>query len=97
VLNTGMGGVVALRWRGGTVHGFSFRGFGPLPVRDGWFPHSGYRGGVRGGSFGRKDGLDCANPTFEKMSRHWFYFFSTNPSAIICSLTCSYLNFRWET
>jgi hypothetical protein len=22
VLNTGMGGVVALRWRGGTVHGF---------------------------------------------------------------------------
>jgi hypothetical protein len=24
VLNTGMGGVVALRWRGGTVHGLSF-------------------------------------------------------------------------
>jgi hypothetical protein len=24
VLNTGMGGSVALRWRGGTVHGFSF-------------------------------------------------------------------------
>jgi hypothetical protein len=24
VLNTGMGGVVALRWRGGTVHGFPF-------------------------------------------------------------------------
>jgi hypothetical protein len=24
VLNTGMGGVVALRWRGGTVHGISF-------------------------------------------------------------------------
>jgi hypothetical protein len=22
VLNTGMGGVVALKWRGGTVHGF---------------------------------------------------------------------------
>jgi hypothetical protein len=42
VLNTGMGGVVALRWRGRTVHGFSFYGFGPLPVRDGWFPHSGY-------------------------------------------------------
>jgi hypothetical protein len=24
VLNTGMGGVVALRWRGGTIHGFPF-------------------------------------------------------------------------
>jgi hypothetical protein len=24
VLNTGMGGVVALRWRGGTVHGNPF-------------------------------------------------------------------------
>jgi hypothetical protein len=24
VLNTGIGGVVALRWRGGTVHGFPF-------------------------------------------------------------------------
>jgi hypothetical protein len=24
VLNTGMGGVVALRWRGGTIHGLPF-------------------------------------------------------------------------
>jgi hypothetical protein len=24
MLNTGMGGVVALRWRGGMVHGFPF-------------------------------------------------------------------------
>jgi hypothetical protein len=60
---------------------FSFRGFGPPPVREGWFPYSGYRGGVRGGSFGRKDGLECANPTFEQMARHWFYSFGTNPSA----------------
>jgi hypothetical protein len=56
---------------------FSFRGFGPPPVREGWFP----RGGVRGGSFRRKDVLDCANPTFEQMARHWFYSFGTNPSA----------------
>jgi hypothetical protein len=56
---------------------FSFRGFGPPPVREGWFPHSSYRGG----SFGRKNGLDCANPTFEEMARHWFYSFGTNPSA----------------
>jgi hypothetical protein len=34
---------------------FSFRGFGPPPVREGLFP----RGGVREGSFCRKDGLDC--------------------------------------
>jgi hypothetical protein len=56
---------------------FSFLGFGPPPVREGWFP----RGGVRGGSFGRKHILDCANPTFEQMARHWFYSFGTNPSA----------------
>jgi hypothetical protein len=59
---------------------FSFRGFGPLLVREGWFPHSGYRGGVRGGSFGRKDVLDCANSTFEQMARHWFHSFGTNHS-----------------
>jgi hypothetical protein len=56
---------------------FSFRGFGPL-VRESWFP----RGGVRGGSFGRKDGLDCANPTFEQMARHWFYSYGTNPTVL---------------
>jgi hypothetical protein len=37
---------------------FSFRGFGPPPVRERWFPYSGYRGGVCGGSFGRKDVLE---------------------------------------
>jgi hypothetical protein len=69
---------------------FSFRGFGPPPGKDGWFPHSGYRSGVRGGSFGRKDGLDCPNPTFEQMARHWFYSFGTNPSAesFVCSRDC---------
>jgi hypothetical protein len=60
---------------------FSFRGFGPPPVKEGWFPHSGYRGGVRGGSFGRRDVLNCANPTLEQMARHWLYSFGTNPSA----------------
>jgi hypothetical protein len=31
--------------------------------------------------------LVCANPTFEQMTRHWFYSFSTNPSAesFVCS------------
>jgi hypothetical protein len=59
----------------------SFHGFGPPPVREGQFPHSGYHGCVRGGSFGRKVVLDCANPTLEQMARHWFYSFGTNPSA----------------
>jgi hypothetical protein len=58
-----------------------FRDFGPPPGREGRFPHGGYRGGVRGGSFGKKDGLVCANPTLEQMARHWFYSFGTNPSA----------------
>jgi hypothetical protein len=61
MLNTGMGGVVALRWRGGTVHGF-----GSPPVREGWFPHSGYHGRVRGGSFDRRNVLDCTNLTLEQ-------------------------------
>jgi hypothetical protein len=60
---------------------FSIRGFGPPPGREGWFPRSGYPGGVRGGSFGRKDGLVCANPTYEQMAQHWFNSFGTNPSA----------------
>jgi hypothetical protein len=67
---TGMGGVVAFRRRGGTIHGSPFVVLVLLSGREGWFPRSGYRGGVRGGSFGRKDGLVCANPTFEQMARH---------------------------
>jgi hypothetical protein len=59
----------------------SFCGFGPPLVREGRFPHSGYHGGVRGGSFGMSVVLDCANPTLEQMARHWFYSFGTNPSA----------------
>jgi hypothetical protein len=59
----------------------SFRGFGPPLVREGWFPHSCYHGGVRGGSFGGRDVLDCANPSLEQMARHWFYSFGTIPSA----------------
>jgi hypothetical protein len=28
-----------------------------------------------------RDALVGTNPTFEKMARHWFYSFGTNPSA----------------
>jgi hypothetical protein len=80
VRNTRMGGVIALRWKGETVHGLPFVVLVLPQLERGWFPHSGYRGGVRGGSFDRRDALDCANPTLEQMARHWFYSFGTNPS-----------------
>jgi hypothetical protein len=48
----------------------SFHGFRPPLAREGWFPCSGYRGGVRGCSFNRRDALDCSNPTLEQMARH---------------------------
>jgi hypothetical protein len=58
-----------------------FRGFGPPPGREGWFPHGGYHVGVRGGSFGRKDALEFANLTLEQMAQHWFYSFGTKSNA----------------
>jgi hypothetical protein len=76
---TGMGGVVEKERR--DVPRAFFRGFGPPPGREGWFPQGGYRGGVHGGSFGRRDALVGANPTFEQMARHWFYSFGTDPTA----------------
>jgi hypothetical protein len=50
-------------------------------VRHGWFPRGGSRGGFSGGSFGRRDAMDCVNLTLKQMARHWFYSFGTNPSA----------------
>jgi hypothetical protein len=71
---TGMGGVVALRRRGGTVHEFSFVVLVLLQAE-------------RGGSLRVvtvvvfvEVALVGANPTFEQMARHWFYSFGTNPS-----------------
>jgi hypothetical protein len=69
---------VALRWRGGTTHSLPFVVLVLLQVeRVGSL--SGYRGGVHGGSFDRRDNLECANPTLEQRARHWFYYFRTNP------------------
>jgi hypothetical protein len=34
----------------------------------------------RVGVLPRRDRMDCANPTFEKMARHWFNSFCTNLS-----------------
>jgi hypothetical protein len=48
----------------------SFHGFRSPPVRQGWFPSGANHGGSCGGSFGRRDALDCADPTLEQMARH---------------------------
>jgi hypothetical protein len=80
VLNTGMGGVIALRWRGGTIHGSPFVVLVLLQAERVGFLRV-VTEVVGGGSFGRKDGLVCANPTFKQMAWHWFYSFGTNPSA----------------
>jgi hypothetical protein len=63
---------------------FSFRGFGPPLVSEGWFPHKGYHGGSRfdrmNRCIDRHGRMNVANPTFEVMARHWFATFGTNPS-----------------
>jgi hypothetical protein len=69
-VTTRMGDVEALRRRGGTFHGSSFMVLVLPPGREGWFPQGGYRGGVCGGSFGRRDTLVGANTTFEQMAQY---------------------------
>jgi hypothetical protein len=60
------------------------------PVRWEWFSHGGSRFDrfVRmDRSFDRRGRMSVANPTFEKMARHWFNTFGTNPS--VESFACS--------
>jgi hypothetical protein len=78
VLNTAMGGVIALRWRGGTVHGLPFMVFVLLHLeRIGSLIMVTMVVFIEVALIG--DALDCANPTLEQMARHWFYSFGTNP------------------
>jgi hypothetical protein len=75
-----LGGVVALRRRGGTVHGLCFVVLVLFQAEN-----VGFLGVVTEVVFvvvvlvGKM--VVCANPTFEQMARHWFYSFGTNPSA----------------
>jgi hypothetical protein len=81
VLNTGMGGSIALIWRGGTVHGLSFVVLVLLQVeRVGSLMVVTVVVFVEVALVG-KMGLVFANPTFKQIARHWFYSFGTNPSA----------------
>jgi hypothetical protein len=53
------------------------------PMRQEWFSHGGSRldrFDRMDRSIDRHDRINVANPTFEKMSRHWFDTFGTNPS-----------------
>jgi hypothetical protein len=34
--------------------------------------------------------LDCINPSFEQMTRNWFYSFGTNPNAESFVLSCAH-------
>jgi hypothetical protein len=38
--------------------------------------------------------LECANPTFEQMARHWFYSFGTNP--VLSCLFAQVLVFEFQ-
>ena len=59
----------------------SQRGYGPrLPFRGDRTPPARREKVQRGGSFGMRDRMDVANPTFEQMARHWFNSFCSNPS-----------------
>jgi hypothetical protein len=78
MLNTRVGGVVALRWE--EEQSMVFLSWFPFsPARQGWFPRGGSHGGFRGGSFDRRD--DMVAPTLEQMARHWFYSFGPNHNA----------------
>jgi hypothetical protein len=65
-------------------------------------PRSPLRGTCSGGHVGvppRRDRMGFANPTFEKMARHWFDSFCTNPGAESFAHSHSRSRFlfcRWE-
>jgi hypothetical protein len=71
----------------------SQRSYGPRsPLRGTRSPPRG-----RVGVAPRRDRMDFANPTFEKMVRHWFDSFCTNPNAECFAHSRSrFLFCRWE-
>jgi hypothetical protein len=79
MLNMGMGASVVLRWRGGTVHSISFVVLVLLQVeRVGSLMVVTVVVFVEVTLVGKMVWF-VLNPTFEKMARHWFYSFGTNP------------------
>jgi hypothetical protein len=93
---TGMGGVVALRRRGGTVHESSFMVLVLLQAA-----RVGFLGVVTEVVFvvvvlvGKM--VWCVlTPLSSKWLGTGFTLLVLTPVLIVCSLTCSFLNFRWE-
>jgi hypothetical protein len=76
-----MGGVVTLRWRGGSIHGSPFVVLVLLQAE-----RVGFLRVFTGVLFVEVALIgempwSVLTPTFEQMAQHWFYSFGTNPSA----------------
>jgi hypothetical protein len=92
-----MGGVVALRWKGGTIHGSPFVVLVLLQAE-----RVGFLGVVTGVVFVevaliRKMVWFVLTPLSSKWLGTGFTLLVLTQCRVVCSLTCSFLNFRWET
>jgi hypothetical protein len=97
VLNTGMGGVVAFSWRGGTVHKLSFVVLVLLQlVRDGSLIVVTVVVFVEVALVGKMVWL-VLTPLSSKWLGTGFTLLVLTPVLNLCLLMCSFLNFRWET
>jgi hypothetical protein len=97
VLNTGMGGVVALRLRGGTVHGLSCVVLVLLQLeRVGSLIVVTMVLFVEVALVGKMFWI-VLTPLWSKWLGTGFNLLVLTPVLSVCSLTCSFLNFRWET
>jgi hypothetical protein len=97
VLNKGMGGSVALRWRGGTVHGTPFVVLVLLQVeRVGSIMVVTVVVFVVVALVGKMVWI-VLTPLLSKWHGTGFTLLVLTPVLSRCSLTCSFLNFRWET
>jgi hypothetical protein len=97
VLNMGMGGVVALRWRGGTVHGFLFMGLVLLQLeRVGFLIVVTTVVFVEVVLVGKMFWI-VLTPLWRKWLGTGFTLLVLTPVLSRFLLTCSFLNFRWET
>jgi hypothetical protein len=97
VLNTGMRGVVVLSWRGGMVHGLPFMVLVLLQLeRDGSLKVVTVVVFVEVSLVGEMFWI-MLTPLLRKWLGTGFTLLVLTPLLSVCSLTCSFFNFRWET
>jgi hypothetical protein len=97
VLNTGMGGVVALSWRGGTVHDFLFMVLVLLQLeRDGFLIVVTVVVFVEVALVGKMV-WSVLTPLLSKWPGTGFTLLVLTPVLNRLIAHCSFLNFRWET